>query len=89
MKFLRLDERKRRKEFILERNLLNGDPLEKNLSTEELEIYRKLKVFMRFHSKEDHEELLRSIVEEHEIVKRIEELQVCIFFILVDRTWIK
>lgn len=35
---------------------------------------------MRFHSKEDHEELLKSVIEEHRIVKRIQELQVCLYF---------
>ncbi|KAL5783725.1 hypothetical protein ACOSP7_008754 [Xanthoceras sorbifolium] len=39
----RLDERKRRKDFILERNLLYPNPLEKNLSPEEREIYQHLK----------------------------------------------
>lgn len=71
----RLDERKRRKDFILERNLLYPDPFERNLSPEEREICQQYKVFMRFHSKEDHEELLKSVVEEHRIVKRIQELQ--------------
>ncbi|MBA0746514.1 hypothetical protein Gogos_009023 [Gossypium gossypioides] len=72
----RLDERKRRKDFILERNLLYPDPFERNLSPEEKEIYQRYKVFMRFHSKEEHRELLKSVIEEHRIVKRIQELQV-------------
>ncbi|MBA0660156.1 hypothetical protein Goklo_012205 [Gossypium klotzschianum] len=71
----RLDERKRRKDFILERNLLYPDPFERNLSPEEKEIYQRFKVFMRFHSKEEHRELLKSVIEEHRIVKRIQELQ--------------
>lgn len=71
----RLDERKRRKDFILERNLLYPDPFEKNLSAEEREIYKHFKVFTRFHSKEEHEEFVKSIIEEHRIVKRIHELQ--------------
>lgn len=74
--FGRLDERKRRKDFILERNLLYPDPLEKNLSLEEREIFKRLKVFMRFHSKENHDKLLKSVIEEHQIVRRIQELQV-------------
>jgi transcriptional adapter 2-alpha len=72
----RLDERKRRKDFVLERNLLYPDPLEKNLSPEVREIYQRFKVFMRFHSNEDHKELLKSIIEEQQIVKRILDLQV-------------
>ncbi|KAK9924351.1 hypothetical protein M0R45_032726 [Rubus argutus] len=71
----RLDERKRRKDFVLERNLLYPDPLEKNLSPEVREIYQRFKVFMRFHSNEDHKELLKSIIEEQQIVKRILDLQ--------------
>ncbi|XP_015900773.1 transcriptional adapter ADA2 isoform X2 [Ziziphus jujuba] len=71
----RLDERKRRKDFILERNLLYPDPIEKNLSPEEKEIYQRYKVFMRFHSKKEHEEFIKNIIEEHRIVKRIQDLQ--------------
>ncbi|GAB4859338.1 Transcriptional adapter ada2 [Ancistrocladus abbreviatus] len=71
----RLDERKRRKDFILDRNLLYPDPLLKILSPEEREICRRYRVFMRFHSQEEHEELLRSVVEEHRILQRIQELQ--------------
>lgn len=76
MAFCRLDERKRRKDFILERNLLYPDPFEKHLSPEERELYNRLKVFMRFHSKENHDKLLKSVIEEHRIVRRIQELQV-------------
>ncbi|KAJ4980768.1 hypothetical protein NE237_031605 [Protea cynaroides] len=71
----RLDERKRRKDFILERNLLYPNPLEKELSPEERDIYQRYKVFMRFLSKEEHEELIRTIIEEHRIRKRIQDLQ--------------
>ncbi|PIN20368.1 Histone acetyltransferase complex SAGA/ADA, subunit ADA2 [Handroanthus impetiginosus] len=71
----RLDERKRRKDFILERNLLYPDPFEKDLTLEEKELCRHYRVFMRFHSKEEHYELLRSVVAEHRIVKRIQHLQ--------------
>ncbi|KAE8732051.1 Transcriptional adapter ADA2 [Hibiscus syriacus] len=70
-----LDERKRRKDFILERNLLYPDPFERNLAPEEREIYQRYKVFMRFHSKEEHQELLKNVIEEHRNVKRIQELQ--------------
>lgn len=72
----RLDERKRRKEFILERNLLYPNPFEKDLSQEEKMQCRRLDVFMRFHSKEEHEELLRSVVSEYRMVKRLKELKV-------------
>nr|POF06019.1 transcriptional adapter ada2 [Quercus suber] len=71
----RLDERKRRKDFILERNLLYPNPLEKSLLPKEREICQCYKVFMQFHSKEEHDELLKNIIEEQQIVKRIQDLQ--------------
>lgn len=71
----RLDERKRRKDFILERNLFYPDAFEKNLSPEEKEIYQRYKVFMRFHTKEEHEELMKTVIEDHQIMKRIQDLQ--------------
>lgn len=72
----RLDERKRRKDFILERNLLYPNPLEKDLTPEEKAICRKYDIFMRFHSKEDHDELLRTMLFEHRSWKKIQELKV-------------
>ncbi|KAK4484998.1 hypothetical protein RD792_007605 [Penstemon davidsonii] len=71
----RLDERKRRKDFILERNLLNPSQFEKDLSQEEKEICRRYDVFMRFHSKEDHEEILKAVISEYRILKRMQELK--------------
>lgn len=71
----RLDERKRRKDFILERNLLCPNPFEKYLSPEELQICQQYKVFTRFHSKEEHEELLKTIIKEHRLAKRIQDLK--------------
>ena len=72
----RLDERKRRKDFILDRNLLYPNPFEKELSQEEKMQCRRLDVFMRFHSKEEHAELLRSVVSEYRMVKRLKDLKV-------------
>ncbi|KNA18679.1 hypothetical protein SOVF_068490 [Spinacia oleracea] len=71
----RLDERKRRKEFVLERNLLYPDPFEKNLTHEEKELCQRYRVFMRFHSKQEHEELLKSVVEEHRLRRKIQDLE--------------
>ncbi|KAF7803858.1 transcriptional adapter ADA2b [Senna tora] len=71
----RLDERKRRKDFILERNLLYPSAFEKNLTAEETALCRQYEYFMRFHSKEDHQELLQTIINEHRIRKRIQELK--------------
>ncbi|XP_073313030.1 transcriptional adapter ADA2b-like isoform X2 [Primulina huaijiensis] len=71
----RLDERKQRKDFVLDRNLLISYPSEKDLTLDERELSGQLKVFTRFHSKEKHDELLRSVIEERRILKRIEDLQ--------------
>ncbi|KAJ7946422.1 Transcriptional adapter [Quillaja saponaria] len=71
----RLDERKRRKDFILERNLLHPNPFEKDLMPEERAICRRFDVFMRFHTKEEHEDLLRTVIGEHRTLKRIQELK--------------
>ncbi|KAJ3702100.1 hypothetical protein LUZ61_005805 [Rhynchospora tenuis] len=73
----RLDERKRRKDFILERNLLYPNPLEMELSSEDKEIYERYKVFMRFLSPEDHEKLLKNLIEERKLRNRIQDLQIC------------
>jgi transcriptional adapter 2-alpha len=70
----RLDERKRRKDFIIERDLLHHNRFEKDLSEEEKSICRRYDVFMRFHSKEEHEELLNTVISEHRILKRIQQL---------------
>ncbi|KAL6207244.1 hypothetical protein ACLB2K_024488 [Fragaria x ananassa] len=71
----RLDERKRRKDFILERNLLYPNPFEKDLTPEEIAICRRYEVFMCFHSKEEHAELLQTVIAEHRTRKRIQELK--------------
>ncbi|XP_031492465.1 transcriptional adapter ADA2-like isoform X2 [Nymphaea colorata] len=71
----RLDERKRRKDFILERNLLYPNPLEMELSNEDKELYQHWKVFMRFHSQEEHDALIQGLILERKIRQRIQELQ--------------
>ncbi|XP_027932094.1 transcriptional adapter ADA2a-like isoform X3 [Vigna unguiculata] len=71
----RLNERKRRKHFVLERELLYPDPFEKSLLPEELQICQHYKVFMRFHSKEQHQDFLKNIIEELRLVRRIQDLQ--------------
>ncbi|XP_026451289.1 transcriptional adapter ADA2-like [Papaver somniferum] len=71
----RIAERKRRMDFILERGLLYPDPLVKDLDPEERELYEKYKVFMRFHSKEEHDELIEVVIAEHRARKRIQELE--------------
>ncbi|XAR53874.1 hypothetical protein NMG60_11022583 [Bertholletia excelsa] len=65
----------KRKDFILERNLLHPNPFEKDLSPEEKAICRRFDVVMRLHSKEEHEELLKCIIEQHRILKKIHALK--------------
>lgn len=60
--------------------MLYSDPFEKSLSPEEKEIYQQFKVFMRFHSKEEHEEFLRIIIDEHRTMKKIQDLKVLCMF---------
>lgn len=71
----RLEERKRRKDFILERDLLYSRPLDKMLSKEEKELYQRCKVFMRYHSQEEHNALLGGLNMERRLRQKIEELQ--------------
>eukprot|EP00897_Mesotaenium_endlicherianum_P000753 jgi/Mesen1/10679/ME000009S10465 len=74
----RLEERKRRKEFILERGLLNmkkQQALERQRSREERELYHRGRVFARYLSPRDHEALLAGLNAERKIRRRIEELQ--------------
>ncbi|XP_024363193.1 transcriptional adapter ADA2 isoform X3 [Physcomitrium patens] len=74
----RLDERKRRKNFILERGLLNikrQQVLDRKRSKEERELYNRSRVFMRYHSAEEHEALLNGLISERKLRQRIEELQ--------------
>ena len=77
-------ERKRRKDFIIERNLLYPNPLEKELSSEDKEVYERFKVFMRFLSPEDHANFLRNLVEERKLRNRIQDLQVRITSFLLS-----
>lgn len=83
---VRLDERKRRKDFILERGLLNvkrQQALDKKRSKEERELYQRSRVFMRYHSMEEHEALLMGLNTERKLRQRIEELQVVLKYILL------
>jgi transcriptional adapter 2-alpha len=46
------------------------------LASEDKEIYERFKVFMRFLTPEEHEKILRRIIEERKLRNRIQELQV-------------
>ncbi|KAL0328718.1 UNVERIFIED_CONTAM: Transcriptional adapter ADA2b [Sesamum calycinum] len=74
----RVDERNRRnrrKDFIIERGLLHPRPFERDLSKEERRKCRHYDIFMRLHSKEEHEELLKCVISVHRTLKRLQELK--------------
>lgn len=76
----RLDERKRRKDFILERGLLDAkrqQELDNLRSEEERKLYLQARVFLRYHSSEEHEMLLAGLCAEQKIRQHITELQEC------------
>eukprot|EP00457_Paulinella_chromatophora_P005684 gb/GEZN01005701.1/.p1 GENE.gb/GEZN01005701.1/~~gb/GEZN01005701.1/.p1 ORF type:complete len:533 (-),score=102.82 gb/GEZN01005701.1/:165-1715(-) len=72
----KLDARIERKTFILERGLLDPrKPSEPKRSKEEREIYASMRVFARFHSKEEHEAFVQGLIAEKRLRKRVEQLQ--------------
>jgi transcriptional adapter 2-alpha len=74
----KLDERERRKRFILERGLLAFRTRlaeERRRPREEREIRNQLRPFARFHSHADHEALVEALMEEHRLRRRIAQLQ--------------
>jgi len=74
----RLDERIKRKKFVIERGLLDFNKqnnLDKSRTKEEKEIYNLMKVFARFNTGDDHEKLVQGIIKEKQIRQRIEELK--------------
>lgn len=71
----KLNERIKRKEFVISRKLLDLREqirLDKTRTKEEKEIYNMMKVFARFNTAEDHEKLVQGIIKEKEIRQRIE-----------------
>jgi transcriptional adapter 2-alpha len=74
----RLDERVKRKNFVIERGLLDlkkQNHLERSRSSEEKEIYNLMKIFARFQTEDEHERLVQNIVKERNLRRRIEELK--------------
>lgn len=73
----RLDQRIKRKQFVIQHGLLNirkQTTLDRLRSKEEKEIYNSLKPFARFSTPEDHEKLISGLIRERELRKRIDEL---------------
>eukprot|EP00250_Pteridium_aquilinum_P011395 c20036_g1_i2 orf=371-1651(-) len=76
----RLDERKRRKDFILERGLLDAkrqQELENQRCEEERKLYQQARVFLRYHSSEEHDALLEGLWAEQKTRQQISDLQEC------------
>lgn len=74
----RLDERIKRKKFVIDRGLLDFNKqlaLDKSFTKEEKEIHNLMKVFARFNSPEEHERLVAGIIRERQLRARIEELK--------------
>ena len=74
----RLDERIRRKKFVIERGLLNlkqVQKFERKKSKEDREIINKMKIFARFNSAEEHTDLVHSILKERLLRETIQQLK--------------
>ena len=74
----RLDERVRRKKFVIERGLLNlkqVQKFERKKSKEDREIINKMKIFARFNTAEEHTDLVHSILKERTLRETINQLR--------------
>lgn len=74
----RLDERKRKRDFILERGFLNTKKTivaEKKRSAEEKEHTARLRVLARFQTQEQHDALLENLANETRLRQRLHELK--------------
>jgi transcriptional adapter 2-alpha len=74
----RLEERIKRKQFAIERGLLDikkQQNADKKRTKEEKEIHNRLKVFMRFLSQSNHEKFVNGFIEERQLRQRLEELK--------------
>merc|ERR1712150_188026 len=66
----KLRERIKRKEFIIQRDLLDKKTRKKN--KEEMEIYKNMRPFARLHSPEEHEKMIEGKVRELKLRQRIQ-----------------
>lgn len=74
----RLDERIRRKKFVIERGLLDlkkQQKFERKKSKEEREIINAMKIFARFNTEEEHQRLVNSLIKERLLREVIEQLK--------------
>ena len=74
----KLDERERRKKFVLERDLLDykkHQAIERRRPKDERELVASLRPFARFNSAEQHEQLVNGLLTAMRLRKRIRQLQ--------------
>ncbi len=75
---LRLDERERRKNFVLEWNYLDLSKLTRDdpsSTKEEKDIFQILKPLARFHPKKNHYKLMEDIIKLRGLKQKVEELK--------------
>lgn len=71
----RLDERIRRKKFVIERGILDFKRIQKyerKKTKEEREIINTMKIFARFNTMEDHDKIVNSLIKERLLREVIE-----------------
>jgi len=77
--YWKLEERERRKRFILERGLLDLRKQQKKRTgpnaKEERELHQQFRLLARFWSQEEHDEYMKSLVNERRTRRKIEQLQ--------------
>lgn len=74
----RLDERIRRKKFVIERGLLDlkrQQKFERKRSKEEREIINSMKIFARFNTEEDHQRIVNNLIKERQLREVIEQIK--------------
>jgi transcriptional adapter 2-alpha len=74
----RLDERIRRKKFVIERGLLDlkkVQKFERKKTKEEREIINQMKIFARFNTEEQHQKLVNTLLKERLLKEVIEQLK--------------
>lgn len=74
----RLDERIRRKKFVIERGLLDLKKIQKferKKTKEERDIINQMKIFARFNTEEQHQKLVNTLLKERLLKEVIEQLK--------------
>ncbi|CAD8064801.1 unnamed protein product [Paramecium sonneborni] len=75
---IRLDERLKRKNFVIERDLLNQNKqnnYDKQRTKEEKELHSLMKPFARFNDIDNHERIVQNLIKEKQLRAKIEELR--------------